>query len=575
MMALEKPRADLAAMLALAALIIGGALKPGQAFSGFSNPATVAVAAMFVLSAGLESSGLIRQLGDYLLRRERVNATTLLLLCALVIGPISAFLNNTAAVAVFLPMVLAACRRSGVSPSRVMMPLSFFAMLGGTCTLIGTSTNILVSSYAEGHGLEPFGMFEFSLPGLALFGAGTFYLMILAPRLTPERVSAESLTEDHHVNPYLSEVVVVDGSELIGKNLAEARIGEKHDLEILSLYRNGKALGMPGVELPLQEGDVLIVEAPAAVLVSLRENIGLAVRHGRHPDDADLGAVDTGMVEILVPPNSPVEGRTLKELDFRQRYGAVAMAIRRHGEDIIEKIGRIRLRVGDELLVLGRNDNLAKLRRRDGLVILQELDIPVFQPLKVFAAGLIIVGVVTSAATGLLPIAEAAVAGAVLMVLCRCLSLGKAYRAIDWKVVFLLAGLIPMGIAMESSGAAESAVQAVLAVVGDFGPFAVLSIFYLMTALLTGFMSNNAAAVLLAPLAVTCAADLGVDPRPFLVAVTFAASAAFFTPIGYQTNLLVYSPGGYRFADFLRLGGPLNIIMWLMASFLIPLFFPL
>jgi di/tricarboxylate transporter len=504
-----------------------------------------------------------------------MNTTSLLLMCALVIGPVSAFLNNTAAVAVFLPVVLAACRQSGISPSRVLMPVSFFAMLGGTCTLIGTSTNILVSSYAEGRGFQPFGMFEFTLPGLALFGAGALYLMLFAPRMAPERVSADSLTEDHHVDPYLSEVVVVEGSSLIGKNLAEARLGEKYDLEILSLYRDGKALGMPGTKQPLQEGDVLIIEAPASVLVNLRESMGLAVRPGRHPEDADLGAVDTSLVEIVVPPNSPVEGRTLKDVDFRQRYGAVIMAIRRHGEDIVDKIGRIRLRVGDELLALGRNADLAKLRRRDGFVVLQELDIPVFNSFKVLTAGLIVVGVVSSAAAGLIPIAEAAVAGAVLMVLCRCLSLAKAYRAIDWKVIFLLAGLIPMGIAMESSGAAEVVVQGVLRVVGGFGPEVVLSAFYLMTALLTGFMSNNAAAVLLAPIAVTAATDMGVDPRPFLVAVTFAASAAFFTPIGYQTNLLVYSPGGYRFSDFMRLGGPLNIVIWLLASLLLPVFFPL
>jgi di/tricarboxylate transporter len=574
-MALEKPRADLAALLALALLILGGALEPGQAFSGFSNPATVAVAAMFVLSAGLEASGLIRWLGDRLLKRGKVSVRTLLILCALVIGPISAFLNNTAAVAVFLPLIMAAARQSEISPSRVLMPLSFFAMLGGSCTLIGTSTNILVSSYAVERGFAPFGMFEFSLLGMTLFGAGALYLVLLAPKIAPEHVAAESLTAGHKVDAYLSEVVIIEGSSLIGKSLAEARIGERFDLEILSLFRKGKRLGMPGAEQPLQEGDVLIIEAPAAVLVNLRDSMGLAVRHGRHPADADLGAVDTGLLEIVVPPNSAVEGRTLKELDFRQRYGAVVMAIRRHGEDIIEKIGRIRLRVGDELLVLGRNDNLEQLRRRDRFVLLQELDIPVFRPAKVLTAGLIIAGVVASAASGLIPIAEAAVTGAVLMVLCRCLSLGKAYGAIDWKVIFLLAGLIPMGMALESSGAAEMIVQALLRLVGGLGPEVAVSAFYLLTALLTGFMSNAAAAVLLAPLAVACAADFGVDPRPFLVAVTFAASAAFYTPIGYQTNLLVYSPGGYRFTDFLRLGGPLNMVIWLLASFLIPLFFPL
>jgi di/tricarboxylate transporter len=320
---------------------------------------------------------------------------------------------------------------------------------------------------------------------------------------------------------------------------------------------------------------VLVIEASAAVLVNLRESMGLAVRPGRHPADADLGADDTGLVEIVVPPNSPVLGRTLKEIGFRQRYGAVVMAIRRHGEDIVEKIGRVRLRLGDELLVLGRNENLEQLRRRDGFVVLQELDIPVFKPVKVMSAGLIVVGVVASAAAGLLPIAEAAVTGSVLMVLSRCLSLSKAYRAIDWKVIFLLAGLIPVGMVMESSGAAEVIVRGVLRLTAGFGPEVVLSVFYLLTALLTGFMSNAAAAVLLAPLAVVCATDLGVDPRPFLVAVAFAASAAFYTPIGYQTNLLVMGPGGYRFRDYLKIGLMLTVLMWLAATFMIPVFWPL
>ncbi len=575
LMALEKPRADLAAMLALAALIVGGALEPHQALAGFSNPATVAVAAMFVLSAGLESSGLVRWLGDRLLKRGPSNAALLVLSCGLVIGPVSAFLNNTAAVAVFLPVALAACRQRGISPSRVLMPVSFFAMLGGTCTLIGTSTNILVSSYAADHGLGPFGMFEFSLLGLVLFGAGAVYLFLAAPRVIPERVSADSLTEEHHVKAYLFEVVVMQGSHLAGQRLAEARIGEQYDLEILSLYRGGEAMGMPGPEERLEEGDILIVEAPVAVLVNLKDSMGLAARHGRHLDDADLGSVDTGLVEVVVPPNSPVEGRTLKQLNFRQRYGAIVLAVRRHGEDIVKKVGHVRLRFGDELLVLGRRENVEQLQRRDGFVVLQELDLPVFHLRKVLAAGLIIVGVVVAAATGAIPIAEAAVVGSVLMVLCGCLSMRKVYRSIDWKVIFLLAGLIPMGLALESSGAAEQVVKGMLWLVGDLGPEATLSAFYLLTALLTGFMSNNATAVLLAPLAVTCARDLGVDPRPFLIAVTFAASAAFHTPIGYQTNLLVYSPGGYRFSDFLRLGGPLNLIIWLLASLLIPRLFPL
>jgi di/tricarboxylate transporter len=376
------------------------------------------------------------------------------------------------------------------------------------------------------------------------------------------------------VNPYLSEVVVLEGSPLAGRTLSAAHVGEQYDLEVLSLCRDGTVIGLPGPDDHVQVGDILIVQAPASVLMSLRDDMGIAVKHGRHPDDADLGAVDTGLVEAVVAPNSELEGRTLKQVGFRRRFGAVVLAIRRHGEDIVERLGSVRLRSGDELLVLGHHENLEQLPRRARVMVLQTLELAPFRPWRVVIAGLIVAAVVATAALELLPIAEAAVVGAVLMVATRCLSLRRAYAAVDWKVIFLLAGLIPMGIALESSGAAAMTVRGLLSVVGDHGPHVVLGAIYLLTAALTGFLSNNATAVLLAPLAVTTARDLGVDPRPFLVAVAFAASAAFYTPIGYQTNLLVYGPGGYRFADFLRLGGPLNLLIWILACFLIPLFFP-
>ena len=574
LLATERMRADLVAMMVLAALVLLRILEPGQALEGFSNPATVAVACMFVLSAGLEASGVVRFVGDRLLQHGPSGETSLLILTALIIAPVSAFINNTAAVAVFLPIILRACHGRQVSPSHLMMPLSFFAMLGGTCTLIGTSTNILVSSIAQDHGLPPFGMFEFSGLGLLLLAAGGAYVILFGRHLIPERVRPDSLTEGFHLNRYLSEVVVLEGSPLIGKTLREAELGEKYDLEVLGHVRDKIIRNLPDGYDMLIEGDILLVKAPASSLLQIRDGAGIAVRPGRRPGDADLRSGNSALIEAVVTSNSLLEGRTLKNVDFRNRFGATALAIRRHGEDIREKIGHVPLSVGDELLILTPRANLERLGREAAFVILQELEVPVIKPVMAATACAIIAGVVTVATLGLYPIADAAVVGAVLMVLSGCLPIRRVYRYIDWRVVFLLAGLLPLGVALETSGAAAQAADWVLQVAGGWGPTVVLSAFILATALLTGAMSNTATAALLAPLAITIAAELNVDPRPFLIGLTFAASAAFATPIGYQTNLLVYGPGGYRFMDFVRVGTPLTVIYWLIATFVIPILFP-
>ncbi len=570
----ERLRGDLVAMMTLAALMISRVITPEQALSGFSNAATVTVACMFVLSAGLQASGVVQFLGDRLLKDGPARATGLSLLTGLVIGPVSAFINNTAAVAIFLPLALRACQARQVSPSRVLMGLSFFAMMGGTCTLVGTSTNILVSSMAQQRGLRPFGMFEFSHLGLLLFLAGTVYLLTIGSRLVPDRIQPESLTEGFHLNRYLSEVVVLEGSSLVGKSLLEARLGERYDLEVLTLIRGGIIHGMPGESDVLKERDLLLVKAPAAALVRLRDTAGIGIKPGRHPDDVDLTSAESALVEVVISPNSILEGRSIKGLNFRHRFGATALAIRRHGADLREKIGRVPLRIGDELLLLAHRGNLERLKQDTNFVVLQELEVPVVRPLTALTAIGIVAAVVGVAAIGLYPIAETAIVGGVLMVLSGCLPVRKIYASVDWQVIFLLAGLIPMGIALETTGAAAQAVDGLLWLTGGLGERAVLSAFFLAASVLTGFMSNTATAALLAPLAVTCANTLGVDPRPFLIALTFAASAAFYTPIGYQTNLLVYGPGGYRFSDFLRAGLPLTLLYWILATLLIPEIFP-
>jgi len=569
----ERLRADLVAMLVLASLIVMGLLEPAQALSGFSNPATVTVACMFAISAALKETGLVGYLGDRLLLHGPTGQVSLMLLIAAVIAPLSAFINNTAVVAIFLPIVLRACQGNQISPSRLMMPLSFFAMLGGTCTLIGTSTNILVDSVGQEYGQAPFKMFEFTILGLVLVAVGTVYILLFARHAIPS-IPAESPDQSFNLNRYLSEVLILEGSPLVGKTIVEARVGERYDMEVLAHVRDKVLRALPAGFETLEEGDLLLVNATADSLMRLGNAMGLAVKPGRHPDVAELKAADSAVLEAVITPTSDLEGRTLKGVGFRNRFGATALAIRRHGLDIREKIGRLRLEVGDELLILAPRVSLDRLRQQTSFVILQELELPVLKPFRAALTCIIAASVIVVVTAGWYQIVEAAVVGAVLMVLTGCLPLRRLYASIDWQVIFLLAGLIPLGVAMETSGAASWAVDNLLRYAADWGPQVVLSLFFLLASLLTVFMSNTATAALLAPLGISCAVALGVDARPFLVALTFAASAAFWTPIGYQTNLLVYGPGGYRFIDFVKVGGPLTIIAWIVSSLLIPILFP-
>jgi len=574
LLAMEKWRADVVALLVLASLILLRVLEPGEAWAGFASPATITVASMFILSAGLQASGVVQVLADRFIRHGPRSNGAMLGVTAMIVAPISAFINNTAAVSVFLPIMLRACHERRTSPSRFMLALSFLAMLGGTCTLIGTSTNLIVSSIAEQHGQTPFAMFEFSKLGLVLLLVGVVYLVTIGQRLTPERVQADSLTQGFQLNLYLSEVIVLAGSPLVGKTLHEASIGERFDLEVLGQVRDKKLFSISAGIGALREDDILLVKASANALVKLRDTAGLAVRQGRRPGEADLRSGDSALIEVVVTPNSELEGRSLKSINFRNRYGATTLAIRRHGEEIREKIGHVRLRIGDELLVVAQSRNLERLRAEPSFVVLEELDVSIVKPVAAWTATLIVVAVVGVAAFGLYPIADVAVVGAVAMVLLGCLPVAKIYSVVDWRIVFLLAGLLPLGMALEHTGVAATAAQWIVTVTGQWGPQAALGAFALMAMLLTGVMSNVATAALLAPLAIACADGLEVDPRPFLVALTFAASAAFYTPIGYQTNLLVYGPGGYRFRDFVRVGGPLAALHLILTVALVPLFFP-
>ena len=563
---------DLVALITMVVLLLLGHVSPEQAIAGFSNTATITVGAMFILSAGLFRSGAVNFLGTWIIRLGRRSLWIALILLMVGIGAISAFMNNTAAVAIFLPISVAAAKSLKVPPARLLMPLSFAGMFGGVCTLIGTSTNLLVSTIAEQNGLAPIGMFELSRLGLIFFGVGVVYMVLVGVRLIPDRGGDAALDERYGMGDYLVEVVVEESARSVGKTIVDSPLVQETGVVVLDIIRRGERFSMPSSRMQIHAGDVLRLRGDVEMLSKVQEREGIRLRPHDRWEIRNLSDGPTVQVEVVVAPGARLAGRTLRQVRFAALYGSMVLAIRqrerlRHG-DLEDTV----LRAGDALLVEVPTDRLATLRRSNDFVLVAETEIPTFRRERIIPAVLIIAGVVTTAAMGMLPILVGALVGAVLMIVTKCLTLDEAYDAVDWSVIFLLAGLLTLGVAMENTGAAAYLAEGLLMGMGNAGPFVLVAAFYLLTSILTEAMSNNATAVLLAPIAIAMAGTLGVDPRPLLVTVAFAASASFMTPMGYQTNLMILGPGNLKFIDFVKVGGPLNIIFWILATLLIPVF---
>ena len=568
--ATERLPVDLTAMILMGTMLLSGLISPQEAISGFSNPATVTVGAMFILSAGLFKTGAVNVVGKILGWFAKINFWLVLVVMMLLVGGLSAFINNTAAVAVFLPVMLTIARDTGVSPGRLLMPLSFASMFGGVCTLVGTSTNILVSSIAERHGLPDFGMFEFTRLGLIFFAAGSVYMLLIGVRLIPRRGAETGGSPLFGSGDYLIEIVLEPEARSVGKALATSPLLKNVQIRGAEVFRDGVLVKEPPEQLILQAGDHLKVRCDLEAFRKLRERRGVTLRQENVPASGE----ELMLIEAVVATGSSLDGRSLKQARFRSRYGLTALAVRHRGQVMREDLEDMVLRSGDVLLFEVEQHHLDQLREDKTFVLISQVEMPVFRKKRMLAAIMIVTGVVAAAATGVVPIVSGAIIGCCLMILSGCLTLDEAYSAISWQVIFLLAGVLTLGNALESSGAARLLAGYLVETVGALGPFALVSAFYLVTSLLTEMMSNNATAALLAPIAITAAEAMGVDSRPLLMAITFAASASFMTPVGYQTNTLIYGPGQFRYADFLRVGTPLNIIFWILATIFIPQFWP-
>ncbi|MGF1535851.1 MAG: SLC13 family permease [Elainellaceae cyanobacterium] len=485
---------DIVAILVTVMLMILGLVTPEEGISGFANPATITVMAMFILSAGIAQTGAIQQLRDLLLRWGGRHPKRQIFALGMIAGPVTAFINNTAVVAVFLPIVEEWCDRLGISVSKLLIPLSYATILGGMITVIGTSTTVLASGLSEQLGYGRFGLFEFTKLGVTTFGIGLAYLAFIAPSLLPNRQPhADSITD-----------VKFDARQ------------------------TQKAVGQP-----------------------------------------------ISIAEVLVPSNSTLIGSTLRDLHFRQRYSATVLAIRRGEALTRDRLGEMALQFGDVLLVQGPQQNLLGFQTSRNLLVLQHQELDITRHERAWIAIAIGLGVVGLTAFNVLPILVSALLGAVLMVLTGCLKPGELYSAVRWNIIFLLAGLIPLGIAMEKSGATQLLAQGLMTLCHGLSGYWLLTFFFVATALITEVLSNNASVVLLLPIAAEVAEGLNFNPFAFMLVVTFAASNSFMTPIGYQTNTMVYGPGGYRFLDFFRVGMPLSALMAIVTPALIMLFYGL
>lgn len=574
-------RVEVVGLLVMAALVVLGLITPQEGLSGFSNEATATVALMLVLSAGLARTGVMEVIGRWIGRLAGKSEFRLLAIVVVLVVPFSAVLNNTAVVAVLVPIILAISHQAGTVPSRILMPVSFASQMGGTLTLIGTSTNLVVAGVVLELGLERINLFDITPPALILAGLGVVYLLTVGRWLTPVRETSQDLLQHYELRDYVSGLVVERGSRLAARSLAESRFGEEYGLQVVAVERDGTRMSQPSGSMVILERDLLLVVGTIRDIARVEETEGVRIS-GSAPalaadgeeGDGREAASAAGFAEVMVPPRSRLVGRTLKQIRFRGRFGVSALAIQRHGLAIHDAVGRVPLEAGDTLLVQGSNEAMRRLHEGRELMLLGQVDVPVRRPGKRRLALAIMAGVVLLPALGLSTILVSALVGVLAMFLTRCVTPDEAYEEMDWSVLVLLGALLPLGVAMQRSGAAQLMADGLLTLTASWGAVATLAAFYLLTTAFTAVISNAAAAVVLTPMAVATGVALGVSPLPFVIAVMFAASNSYVTPIGYQTNIFVYGPGGYRFSDFARVGAPLTLLNLAAATYVIPWFFP-
>ena len=572
--ALDRIRVDQVALAVPVVLLLTGILTPAEAVSGLSSRATVTVGSMLVLGLGLRKTGLVSAIGAWArtapLGGKYARMFALCLICAF----LSPFLMTTAVVLVFLPVFVALAEQAEEPASRYLMPLSFVSILGGTVTLMGTTTNLVVHGEAVRRGFDDLHMFSITPLGLICLAVGLLYLFTVGRVLLPRRLRAPDLSAKYDVRRFITELHVPKDSPANGRSLSQLGWGERYGVTVLDIERDEDEITAPHGDRHIRTGDILYVQGPAESLLELARRQRLQTPREGEEHELDLTAGRGRLVEILVAPGSSLVGRTLRDASFAQRYNATVVAVRQHGVTVQDRLAEISLRVGDLLLVHGTANTLQHLAEVPEFVPLAEVKTQPGNRPQAGVAAAIMAGVVLSASFGVLDIMTAALAGVILMVFTRCVHIEEIYGEVEWMVIFVLAGLIPLGLALETTGAAELIAGWVVTLSSPLGEIGLIAAFYLLTAVMTAVVSNAATAVMLTPVAIFAATQGGVNPYALLIAVMFGASASFVTPFGYQTNVMIYGPGGYRFMDFVKVGGLLNLILLVTATLFIPLFWP-
>ncbi|MCB8976466.1 MAG: SLC13/DASS family transporter [Ardenticatenaceae bacterium] len=575
----EKIRVDVVSMLVLLALLLTGLLTTDEAFSGFSNPAVITVWAIYIVSASLTHTGIADTLGKYIGRIAGTGEARLTLVIMTAVAIMSAFMNNIGAAAVLLPVTISLGRKTHIPASKLLIPLAFGSLLGGITTLIGTPPNLLASDALQEVGLAPFKLFDFTPMGLIILSVSLVYMTFIGRHLLPRYEETlhndpQDFNREYQLKDYLAEMHVLPDSPLIGKTIVESSLGEQYDLTVMGVLRDGRMrLGiLPNAHI--RSGDVLLVKGTEEKMLSVRNEIGVSLDSENGFPDFDWQNEEVSVAELVVSQKAPFIGKSLKNTNFRARYGLSVLAIWREEKTLAGRLGNVQLKLGDTLLVQGRRERIEEAGNDPSFLLLTERETPIKRTNKAPLNLFIFVSMITLVGLGWLHISVAAVLGATLSVVTGCLTMDEAYKSIEWKSVYLIAGMLPMGIAMEKTGAALFLSNHMISLVGDLGPRGVMVGLFILTTFLTAFMSNAAAAVLVAPIAIQSAFNLGLAPQAFVMGTAIAASNSFVTPIGHQACVLVYGPGGYRFFDFARVGLPLTILIWILMATFLPIFFP-
>jgi len=572
-MALEKLPTDTMAVIVMVILILGGFVTPSEGIAGLSNPAVVTILSLMILTVGLETTGVITAIGKRIKKLLIGKEWKMLLFLLLIAGSCSALISTTAVVIVFMRILIKLSKSVPLSLSRFLMPLSFAGILGGSCTLLGTSTNLLVSSIALEHGLPEFSVFEFSHIGIVFFLVGLVYLLFAGRFLLPNRKREDDLTQEYAIHDYLTEIVVEEKSILVGKRIDETPFFTDEEIDLIEIKRKGSKPYFPNEIQSLQAGDILLVKSSLEKLADIRKRSDLSLHFQQSTkDEKRLNTEDMALCEVIVKPNSRLVGSLLNKITIKRDYDAIPLAVKKNRRYYSSALDDLIIESGDTLLLEIGKVNFRRFYNSPEFVVLQEHEDLATKTSKKYLAAGIMATVIVLSAFNVLPILVSTLTGCVAMFLTGCLELQKAYRRIDWNVFFLLAGVIPLGTAMNNTGASELIANSFVDWFGELSPRMMIAILYLSITLLSAVISNNATAILFAPIVISIASNLSMDPRPLLLTVMFASNMSFITPIGYQTNTLVFSAGHYRFVDFFKVGGLLCLLIWLFAIWLIPMF---